>query len=615
TKFNKSLFHILIELALPNVSNDFVWSTQQDQQNGTIHDIIGLKFENDIDQRQLRILEEITASGIVPVDFRYYENPFATANNETFLAFVSNIDKNDRTIYMQPEDHMEYMQKLIEELDIYYSHPISEKLTVDNISTGLACVTKYEGIYHRVVIKENHISTCIIICVDLGITEKVQVDEVHFKHLLNHFASLPCLAIPCRLLDIEFKHIDYQMSPETYKELSNLCQSGPFFVESYGQVNGMLNVKIFDLDRLCLNDIVVQKGLAFSSSLQSQMTIPPTIVTKNYKLQRNTQQFSPTMNFEENSSDYIDEIDTKQKTVKSNENCLMNDYEPDIISETVIEDNSAMSKTKGSTSAQTSLDKWEDNSRINRRIKDLQVIFEFNSNYKSSNHPFHVTPTGLQQIIDRQKIKSYFDLGCGDGTITAGIGVYLGLTKENIFGGDVYEGQNNAITFVKVNENQSTIDLPSNHVDLITSFVTFHHISQLEKTLSELVRILRPGGYLIMREHDCKKEYSLSAKYLNFVHAIMMIARVGEFAVSTNNYNSKNQHGLNDDYENNKDNWTQKKSNIIEYTKSIHYRTCDEWQQQLRKIGFHLCATLYYGVDGSGNPQKLFYAVYQLDKK
>jgi hypothetical protein len=50
-------------------------------------------------------------------------------------------------------------------------------------------------------------------------------------------------------------------------------------------------------------------------------------------------------------------------------------------------------------------------------------------------------------------------LGCGDGVITAGIGAYLGLTKENIFGGDIFEGQSKEITFIKVDENQSTIAL------------------------------------------------------------------------------------------------------------------------------------------------------------
>jgi SAM-dependent methyltransferase len=155
----------------------------------------------------------------------------------------------------------------------------------------------------------------------------------------------------------------------------------------------------------------------------------------------------------------------------------------------------------------------------------------------------------------------------------------------------------------------------SGRVDLITSFVTFHHIDQLETTLREIVRILRPGGYLIVREHDCKNEHALRAKYLNFVHAIMMIAKVGEFANSSSNHNTKNENALHDDDENNANTWLTQKSSIIEYTRSIHYRTCDEWQKKFECAGFHHCATLYYGADGSNNPQKLFYAVYQLDKR
>ncbi len=131
-----------------------------------------------------------------------------------------------------------------------------------------------------------------------------------------------------------------------------------------------------------------------------------------------------------------------------------------------------------------------------------------------------------------------------------------------------------------------------------------------------MARILRPGGYLILREHDCGNERSFSAKYLNFVHAIMMITGVGEFANSSNNHRSTNQHALGD-YENDTNSWTEQKPRIIEYTKSIHYRTCAEWQQELAKVGFHFCATLHYdyGTDGSSNPQRLFYGVYRLDNK
>ena len=61
--------------------------------------------------------------------------------------------------------------------------------------------------------------------------------------------------------------------------------------------------------------------------------------------------------------------------------------------------------------------------------------------------------------MDRRRIKDYFDLGCGDGTITKGIGEYLGLSKDNIFGGDVFNVQNDEITFIRIDEQQSEIHL------------------------------------------------------------------------------------------------------------------------------------------------------------
>ena len=130
--------------------------------------------------------------------------------------------------------------------------------------------------------------------------------------------------------------------------------------------------------------------------------------------------------------------------------------------------------------------------------------------------------------------------------------------------------------------------------------------------LSELVRILRPGGYLIIREHDCRKERSLQAKYLNFIHAFMMIARVGEFGYLSNNRNSE---GQNEAYggENHTMDWQEQKCDIIKYTSTIQYRIRDEWTDKLVHAGFHHKITLEYDPKKSrGNPQALYYAVYQL---
>ncbi|CAF2121901.1 unnamed protein product [Rotaria magnacalcarata] len=157
---------------------------------------------------------------------------------------------------------MSCMDTLTQELDFYYSDPISETLIVHKVATGLPCVSKYEEVYHRVHIKENHFLKCVITYVDLGMTEEVQVDKVQFKYLLKYFAALPALAVPCRLADIEYKLNNHEMGLETYKELNDLRQTGPFYIEPCETSNGALLVKLYDVDESCFNDIIVEKGLA-----------------------------------------------------------------------------------------------------------------------------------------------------------------------------------------------------------------------------------------------------------------------------------------------------------------------------------------------------------------
>ncbi len=70
-----------------------------------------------------------------------------------------------------------------------------------------------------------------------------------------------------------------------------------------------------------------------------------------------------------------------------------------------------------------------------------------------------LTPPDLKKIIPRESINAYFDMICRDGRITADIGEYLELKKENIFGGSDYVCLNERVTFVNVNLDQSTIDL------------------------------------------------------------------------------------------------------------------------------------------------------------
>ena len=95
--------------------------------------------------------------------------------------------------------------------------------------------------------------------------------------------------------------------------------------------------------------------------------------------------------------------------------------------------------------------------------------------------------------------------------------------------------------------------LADHSIDLVTCLVVLHQIPDLKSMLHELVRILRPGGHLIMREHDCERNgKGLQAKYINFNYAVLMIAGIGEF---NTNFNQAA--------------WKEKKSEIIKDRKSV----------------------------------------------
>ncbi len=62
-------------------------------------------------------MQEVTVSGIVSGEFNYTANTFTLNDEGKCLAFVSNIDRNNHLIYMQPESDIQYMAKLTEALE------------------------------------------------------------------------------------------------------------------------------------------------------------------------------------------------------------------------------------------------------------------------------------------------------------------------------------------------------------------------------------------------------------------------------------------------------------------------------------------------------------------
>lgn len=105
-------------------------------------------------------------------------------------------------------------------------------------------------------------------------------------------------------------------------------------------------------------------------------------------------------------------------------------------------------------------------------------------------------------ILD--KVETYLDYGCGDGEITRSVQKKLELDPKNVYCSDIkqYPSLVN-MQFIK-SEYGSPLKLEDDTMDLITSQMVLHHIDDkyLEYVLRDLYRIMKPGGVLLVREHD-----------------------------------------------------------------------------------------------------------------
>jgi len=101
-----------------------------------------------------------------------------------------------------------------------------------------------------------------------------------------------------------------------------------------------------------------------------------------------------------------------------------------------------------------------------------------------------------------QKIHQVLELGCGTGAVSA----YLANNYQMKVYGTDFDPEQIEIAKKKYKENDHLrfmVDDASNlnfevvNFDLVLSQNVFHHIPAWETAVQEVVRVLRPGGYLI----------------------------------------------------------------------------------------------------------------------
>jgi ubiquinone/menaquinone biosynthesis C-methylase UbiE len=144
---------------------------------------------------------------------------------------------------------------------------------------------------------------------------------------------------------------------------------------------------------------------------------------------------------------------------------------------------------------------------------------EFTSQYISSYIKRNLSKTLLN--YDSKKI-SYIDLCCGNGTKTIQIANQLKIPMNNVYGTDImewgpYKSKKKFPFHFKYIENNK-LHYEDNSFELITCFLSLHHIQKLSNFLKEIHRVLKPNGIFVFIEHEPYDD--LDKIIIDFQHAL-----------------------------------------------------------------------------------------------
>jgi SAM-dependent methyltransferase len=138
----------------------------------------------------------------------------------------------------------------------------------------------------------------------------------------------------------------------------------------------------------------------------------------------------------------------------------------------------------------------------------------------------------INELPELKSVLCYLDIGCSEGCITSRVGESFGLPVSKIFGVDVRIPKKvDGYTFLRLEGDNGILPFEDNSLDVVSYFMVLHHIPNPLKSIREVQRILKPGGYVIIREHDIDSTTDKNGKwFLDILHGLYSIswAKKGE---------------------------------------------------------------------------------------
>ena len=173
--------------------------------------------------------------------------------------------------------------------------------------------------------------------------------------------------------------------------------------------------------------------------------------------------------------------------------------------------------------------------------KDENVYYEIYKNVNQLNNirTNYYSGTNPDEIIELIKshefptVNTYLDVGCSTGDKTIAIGKFL--KAKQVHGADLkcFDGpieRQDGFHYQEIKED-GKLPYDDDTFDVISLLHTLHHIEDKETILSEIRRVLKPEGVLILREHDLKSEFD--KKLVDVEHFVYMLSIKQRFSLAS----------------------------------------------------------------------------------
>ena len=128
-------------------------------------------------------------------------------------------------------------------------------------------------------------------------------------------------------------------------------------------------------------------------------------------------------------------------------------------------------------------------------------------------------------------VDRYLDIGCAEGDLTEVIADLLKVPPEGTYGCDLSaeapENFSEGATYLQA--SVEALPFPDDHFGAVSCIMSLHHFPDVPRALIEIRRVLKPGGLMIIREHDSNSP--AFAVFLDFVHYVYTILLKDEISI------------------------------------------------------------------------------------